>query len=97
MSSVRPCSGGPAKSIPHTYTDGSLCLHDFSEWRGHMVIADTTLAWTAEWLIHYEIWRATGDWHGGGEWPPGEAVSTKRQPGPDDIYRDNTEKTWETR
>lgn len=21
-------------------------------------------------LANYEIWLATGDWHGGGEWPP---------------------------
>ena len=32
-----------------------------------MLIADTIVAWTCEWLIHYEIWLATGEWHGGGD------------------------------
>ena len=35
-----------------------------------MLIVDTTIAWTAEWLINYEIWKATGEWYGGGVWPP---------------------------
>jgi hypothetical protein len=35
-----------------------------------MLIVDTTIPWTSEWLINYEIWLPTGDWHGGGEWPP---------------------------
>jgi hypothetical protein len=26
---------------------------------------------TAEWLVHYEIWLMTGEWYGGGDWPPG--------------------------
>ena len=29
-------------------------------------IADTIIPWTSEWLLHYEIWVATGIWHGGG-------------------------------
>ena len=32
-----------------------------------MLIADTIVPWTCEWLVHYEIWFATGEWHGGGE------------------------------
>jgi len=35
-----------------------------------MAIADTIVPWTADWLAHYEIWLVTGDWYGGGEWPP---------------------------
>ena len=35
-----------------------------------MLIVDTTVPWTAEWLLNYEIWLATGSWYGGGEWPP---------------------------
>jgi hypothetical protein len=38
-----------------------------------MLIADSTVPWSVEWLIYYEIWKATGDWHGGGELPPLEA------------------------
>ena len=60
-------------SIPHLYSDGSLCLYVVGEWRPIMLIARTIIPWTSEWLINYEIWRGTGDWHGGGEWPPRRA------------------------
>jgi hypothetical protein len=58
------------KSLPHVYSDGSLCLHKDDEWSPQMFLADTILPWAAEWLAHYEIWFATGTWYGGGEWPP---------------------------
>jgi hypothetical protein len=58
------------RSLPHVYSDGTLCLHETDEWKATMVIADTIVPWTAEWLAHYEIWLVTGDWYGGGEWPP---------------------------
>ena len=35
-----------------------------------MLMVDTTVPWTSEWLLNYEIWLATGTWYGGGEWPP---------------------------
>jgi hypothetical protein len=50
--------------LPHTYTDKSLCLHDAGQWAEHMLIVDTIVPWTAEWLLHYEIWLATGEWLG---------------------------------
>jgi len=65
-----PLVSRPGESLPHVYTDGTLCLHRHGEWSPEMLIVDTTLPWTAEWLINYEIWKATGEWHGGGEWPP---------------------------
>jgi hypothetical protein len=34
-----------------------------------MLLGDTILPWTAEWLLHYEIWRATEKWMGGGIHP----------------------------
>lgn len=50
--------------LPHTYNDKSLCLHDAGQWAEHMLIVDTIVPWTAEWLLHYEIWLATGEWLG---------------------------------
>jgi hypothetical protein len=58
------------RSLPHVYSDGTLCLHEPGEWTDTMFLADSIVSWTAEWLANYEIWLATGDWHGGGEWPP---------------------------
>jgi hypothetical protein len=60
----------PGEALPHLFSDGTLCLHLDNEWTPDMLIADTTLPWTSEWLINYEIWKATGDWYGGGQWPP---------------------------
>jgi len=62
--------GRPGESIPHLFSNGSLCLHLDHEWSGDMMMVDTTVPWTCEWLLNYEIWRATGVWYGGGEWPP---------------------------
>jgi hypothetical protein len=58
------------ESLPHVYRDGTLCLHLSGEWNENMYFVDSIVPWTAEWLANYEIWLATGDWHGGGEWPP---------------------------
>ena len=60
--------------LPHTYEDGTLCLHKLGEWKPSMLIVDSTLPWTAEWLIYYELWLVTGEWYGGGEWPPPRSV-----------------------
>jgi hypothetical protein len=60
----------PGESLPHVFDDGSLCLHLEHDWTPNMLLVDTTLPWTAEWLIHYELWKHTGAWYGGGEWPP---------------------------
>lgn len=60
----------PDASLPHVYRDGSLCLHVPGEWGRDMLIADSIVPWTAEWLFNYELWKVTGEWFGGGEWPP---------------------------
>ena len=52
--------------LPHIYQDGSLCLFEPGEWHPGDSIAETILPWTCEWLIHYEFWRATGEWCGSG-------------------------------
>jgi hypothetical protein len=50
--------------LPHTYDNGTLCLHDAGQWDSTMLIVDTVVPWAAEWLLHYEIWLATGQWSG---------------------------------
>ena len=46
-----------------------LCLHMPYECNHTAMIADTIIPWTQEWLLHYEIWLATGEWCGGGQEP----------------------------
>ena len=52
--------------LPHIYSDGSLCLYEAGQWGHQDRIDETVLPWACEWLLHYEFWRATGDWHGSG-------------------------------
>ena len=55
-----------ADHLPHIYQDGSLCLYEPGQWAHGDSIATTILPWTCEWLLHYEFWRATGEWCGSG-------------------------------
>jgi len=57
---------GDAAAIPHTFSDGSICLHLSEDWAPTMFVADTILPWVSHWLLYYEHWLALGDWLGGG-------------------------------
>jgi hypothetical protein len=65
---------GDEAPLPHVYFEGPdyrlspLCLFDpmANEWNPSMSIAKTTVPWAARWLACYELWEATGRWHGGG-------------------------------
>ncbi|MCC6655244.1 MAG: hypothetical protein IT231_08770 [Flavobacteriales bacterium] len=56
--------------LPHCNDQESqwLCLsyNRAKDWTSSMFIAKTTVPWTSEWLVHYEIWCVTGTWEGGG-------------------------------
>jgi hypothetical protein len=67
MSTLRSRRG---ENLPHVYSDGSLCLNVASDWNGTMLLADSTVQWTAEWLLFYELWLPHGQWYGGGVWRP---------------------------
>ncbi len=56
---------------PHLYPDGVLCLYlpGAFEWTKEMQLVETIVPWISEWLAHYEVWLATGEWTGGGEHP----------------------------
>lgn len=41
-----------------------LCLHMPYECNHTAMIADTIIPWIQEWILHYEIWLATGEWCG---------------------------------
>ncbi|MBN3851253.1 hypothetical protein G3N58_31190 [Paraburkholderia sp. Ac-20342] len=63
------------KRPPHIYSHENgrteLCLWypKGREWNHAMKLADTYIAWTAEWLWYFEDWLITGEWAGGGEHP----------------------------
>jgi hypothetical protein len=57
---------GDADRLPHTYAEDDLCLYTPGEWNSSMALATTIVPWAAEWLFHYEAWRATNCWYGGG-------------------------------
>ena len=54
-----------------------LCLYRYQEFSSRKLLCNTIIPWTVEWLYHYEIWLATGEWCGGGEHP--EAGEVKNE------------------
>ena len=60
--------------LPHVFNGNHPCLFRFKyrEWNGRMSIADTIVPWVSMWLMHYEIWLATGIWCGSKEEHPGD-------------------------
>jgi hypothetical protein len=56
--------------LPHVFDGGHLCLCYPWQWDGSQLIATTIVPWASEWLLHYELWKITGRWHGGGHEPP---------------------------
>jgi len=71
ISVLRPklASIKPEERIPHTFFNGTICLHLPGEWTSAMPIADTIVPWMSLWLLHYEIWLTLGKWMGGGHEP----------------------------
>lgn len=67
----------------HIYKEGNLCLYDWRDmpWQSKMKIHETIIPWTAEWLVFYEIWKLTGEWHGA------IAPHDKEQKLPETIFR----------
>lgn len=61
---------GAGKQLPHVYhrvPEWWLCLHQDGQWDPSMPMAMTVVPWAAEWLFHYELWVATGEWTGSGD------------------------------
>jgi hypothetical protein len=71
---LEPRAGQAFEQIPHLIFNqddparSGFCLFDpeGNEWSNKLLIADTTLPWAAEWLLHYEFWHFDGVWRGGG-------------------------------
>jgi hypothetical protein len=70
VSVLSPALIEPASELPHVFRDGSLCLSYPWQWDHTKPIARTIVPWTSEWLLHYELWKVTGEWHGGGHEEP---------------------------
>jgi hypothetical protein len=59
------------QDLPHVYSLNTLCLYyGAEEWNPSRPLADL-VGWSCEWLLHYEIWVATGEWLAGGVHPGG--------------------------
>lgn len=63
------CDG--KNQLPHVYShkEQRLCLYypDGIEWSPSKYLVKTIFPWASEWLLHYELWLITGEWHGGGK------------------------------
>jgi hypothetical protein len=76
--------------LPHVFPGDELCLCYPGEWSPDMAIADTIIAWASEWLFFYELWLATGEWHGGGHDPTSSKAeeTTRPERSADQPHRD---------
>ena len=55
-----------ATTLPHVYPGDELCLYYPGQWTADTLLVTSIVPWTAEWLMHYELWLVTGQWAGGG-------------------------------
>ncbi|PQZ50192.1 hypothetical protein CQ052_13015 [Ochrobactrum sp. MYb15] len=60
--------------LPHIYgpiEDPTLCLFDPAnqEWNGSLLISQTIVPWSLDWLMYYEFWLMKKVWAGGGRHP----------------------------
>lgn len=64
--------GNSEGDLPHVYAPNDrppfLCLYDTrtKEWDQSMILAETIVPWTFDWVACYEHWLVTGRWFGGG-------------------------------
>ena len=75
-----PLALHPGARAYRTSTRATSCASTTPASGSHdMLLAATILPWTAEWLIHYELWLITGYWTGGGHTlQPGPPSATCR-------------------
>lgn len=52
--------------VPHIYNTAALCVHDADDFTPAMLLVDTVIAWTIEWLYDWELFLATDHWYGDG-------------------------------
>lgn len=75
---VEPCllelSNG--RPIPHLYNQSSqwLCLYrpNMNLWARNMFLSQTTVPWALTWLVFFELWLSTNEWHGRAYGHPGD-------------------------
>lgn len=61
--------GDGVERLPHVFSRDVLCLCYPWQWNDGKLIARTVVPWASEWLLHYELWKVDGRWHGGGHEP----------------------------
>lgn len=55
--------------LKHVFAGDHPCVHMHHDWDPSMSIATTIVPWLSEWLLHHEVYQATGTWTGGGHEP----------------------------
>lgn len=84
------------KLLHHLYPNGDLCLHKLDEWEPSMLLIDTIIPWTAEWLAHYELWKRTHHWYGDGDRSEVKPPAADPPPIPNGPVN-HSERRWEAR
>jgi hypothetical protein len=66
--------------LHHLYPNGDFCLHKLDEWAPSMLLVDTVIPWTAEWLAHYELWKLNHQWYGDGDGAEAHPLVSSHKP-----------------
>lgn len=76
---LRELSGG--KRSPHEFyskenTKPCLMFNNgsFKDWVPSMLISESIIPWTQEWLLYWELWLSNGKWEGGGVHPGEQTI-----------------------
>jgi hypothetical protein len=64
FSSFNPPEGGG--KVGNLLLEPCLFFPSRESWRSDVKLADIIIPWLSTWLEFYEMWRATGEWYGGG-------------------------------
>lgn len=75
-------TGHDGDRLQHVFPHNTLCLHTQDrDWIASKPLANTIVPWTSEWLFYHEVWKATGEWLGGGVHPqPRQAPIARDRP-----------------
>lgn len=72
------------EDVPHHYrVDAAkrrvmVCL-ELGDYHDGQLYVDTYVPWAMEWIVHFEIWSATGVWNGGGLHPGDDSIPIRNR------------------
>jgi hypothetical protein len=89
-------AGLPGEPCWVAWPQSLTVAHKLDEWHPSMLLVETIIPWTTEWLAHYELWKRTHQWYGDGDASDAEPPSADPPPIGAPVTSRN-ERRWEAR